>query len=552
MKKIIIYFHTLKYLKFTQLIHRILKKIKHPKVRFVEAICAEKIGCWVTQELYQQTFVSESNVCFLNHKGSVEHKADWNDSKEEKLWLYNLHYFDDLNSLGSNARRNLQIEWITKWIEDNPAANGGNGWEAYTLSLRIVNWVKAFHSGLDYDQKMLNSLAQQADYLSQDLEKHLLGNHYFVNLKALIFTGCFFNGKEADAWLKIALKDFEKELHEQVLQDGGNFELAPMYHAIMLVDLLDLLNLFNLYSDRIDAKLVAATKAHASKMIDWLAAMSHQDGKISFFNDSAFGIAPSNSAIYGYAKELGLALPEDKKQSVSDLVTHDFPDTGYISVKSGSFALIADLSEVGPSYQPGHAHADTLSFELSLFGERVFVNSGISEYGLSAERLRQRKSAAHNTVVVNGLDSSQVWSGFRVAKRANILKRVVEQPNGEAVSFAASHNGFKQQGINCIHRRSWSVLPQKITVVDRLIGDFENAIGYLHLHPDVEIVSYSNSEIKLSIVDRFICLSVIGADVNIETSSWHPEFGISLSSKKLCFKFKNNKMNIDFSWGLEC
>jgi hypothetical protein len=33
--------------------------------------------------------------------------------------------------------------------------------------------------------------------------------------------------------------------------------------------------------------------------------------------------------------------------------------------------LILDVAPVGPDYLPGHAHADTLSFELSLFGQRA-------------------------------------------------------------------------------------------------------------------------------------------------------------------------------------
>ena len=51
--------------------------------------------------------------------------------------------------------------------------------------------------------------------------------------------------------------------------------------------------------------------------------------------------------------------------------------------------VLCDIGRIGPDYLPGHAHADTLSFELSLAGERVIVNSGISEYGLSSERIRR-------------------------------------------------------------------------------------------------------------------------------------------------------------------
>ena len=87
--------------------------------------------------------------------------------------------------------------------------------------------------------------------------------------------------------------------------------------------------------------------------------------------------------------------------------------------------LIFDAAAVGASYIPGHAHADTLSFEMSIGIERVFVNTGTSEYGLTQNRINQRKTRSHNTVEVDGLDSSKVWSNFRVGNRASIFKQKI-------------------------------------------------------------------------------------------------------------------------------
>ena len=359
-----------------------------------------------------------------------------------------------------------------------------------------MNWVKAFLSGISTDQTILNSLAKQADFLSQDIERHILGNHLFVNAKALIFAGVFLEGNEAENWLQIGLNIYSKELDEQVLPDGGNFELTPMYHVIMLVDLIDLTNLWTTYPNKVNASVVEKTKQVATKMLGWLKIMSHNDGEISFFNDTAFGIAPKISVVLEYATKLGLYTHQAPPVYSEKLTLFNLQNSGYVSVKSTEYSLISDLAQVGPSYQPGHAHADTLSYEFSLDKQRVFVNSGISEYGLNEERLRQRKTAAHNTVVVNDLDSSQVWSGFRVAKRASILNRIVNRVVDNSVRFSAAHNGFKKQGVNCIHQRDWLAENRSITVTDKLIGSFKNAVGYLHLHPDIEIVNIIDEQIK--------------------------------------------------------
>jgi uncharacterized heparinase superfamily protein len=223
-------------------------------------------------------------------------------------------------------------------------------------------------------------------------------------------------------------------------------------------------------------------------------------------------------------------------------------DSGYVVTKSKEYSLIADLASVGPRYQPGHAHADTLSYEFSLGMQRVFVNSGISEYGLSGERLRQRGTSAHNTVVVNGLGSSQVWSGFRVAKRASILNKIVNSVADNSINFSAAHNGFSKQGVNCIHHRYWFADNDSVTVTDKVIGNYINAVGYLHLHPEIEVLRFSDEEVILTASDFNICIKISGAKVSIENTTWHPQFGVTIANKKLCFLFAKRTMSIAITW----
>ena len=538
------YFHTLKYLKLSQIFFRLQKKIIHPKCNMITGVLSKTDSVWVFHSLHFQKLFDGGNVSFLNKRGNITDASDWNDCHHEKLWLYNLHYFDDLVSHGFDNRRELQLKYISKWIQDNPAPLG-NGWEPYPTSLRICNWVKGFLSGLAIDQSILNSLAQQSDYLAQDLERHLLGNHLFVNAKALIFAGLYLDGKDAAKWLIVGIAIYQKELDEQILPDGGNFELSPMYHVIMIIDLLDLINVFNRYSSKIDSSIINKTKSTVVKMLGWLSIMSHDDGEISFFNDSCFGIAPKLSCVFEYAQKLGISAPISE---VSQLQLYNLKNSGYVSVKSVDFSLIADLSPIGPSYIPGHAHADALSFEFSLAGQRVFVNSGISQYGLSEERLRQRKTAAHNTVSVNNMDSSQVWSGFRVAKRADIGSRVVGRVINNSVSFSAEHNGFKKQGINCLHHRAWHVTDTSIRLIDTLKGTVSQAIGYLHLHPEITIISLADNVVELATVDYFIKLNIVGSHVSVNNTTWHPEFGVSVNSQKLCFEFLASSSSIEIKW----
>ncbi|MFT5816370.1 MAG: putative heparinase superfamily protein, partial [Psychroserpens sp.] len=332
------------------------------------------------------------------------------------------------------------------------------------------------------------------------------------------------------------------------LSDGGSFELTPMYHAIMLTDLLDLINLFNVFPSRVSYSVVELTKQTIIKMFGWLHIMSLGDDKVSFFNDSTFGIAPENNILRTYASKLGftvnqLEIPEEK------LIIHNLQNSGYVSVKTLNMSLIADLAPVGPSYIPGHAHADSLSFELSLGKSRIFVNSGTSLYGMSEERLRQRGTSAHNTLVLNDHNSSEVWSGFRVARRANIGNRVVGKvSNEQTVEFSAAHNGYKKQGINCIHHRTWKVTSTGCEVNDAIQGEFSSAVGALHLHPDIKVSFADSSKCIIHSSDHEIELELIGADLSIIDSTWHPGFGIVMASKKLILQYKQSRVTYKINW----
>src|SRR5690606_39267896 len=123
------------------------------------------------------------------------------------LWLYNLHYFDDLNALDASARMDWHRSLISRWIAHNPPTEG-NGWEPYTVSHRVANWIKWDLATARLDEQATESLALQVRWLSQRLEYHLPGSHLLANAKALIFGGLYFEGAEADAWLRLGRRLF--------------------------------------------------------------------------------------------------------------------------------------------------------------------------------------------------------------------------------------------------------------------------------------------------------------------------------------------------------
>ena len=539
------YWNTIRYLKLVQIFARLKLFLPSFNVHQVRkndlSIVANK---WIQQPMRSQRMLSENTFNFLNETHEIK-LGDWNNSKISKLWLYNLHYFDDLNAYDSSVRISWHHALINRWIVENSPFKG-NGWEPYPSSLRIVNWIKWSLNGNSIENDWANSLEIQARYLSVNIEKHLLGNHIIANAKALIFAGLFFQGKEANYWYNKGKKILKRELKEQVLSDGGNFELSTMYHSIFLEDMLDLINIHRTYNCEPPNELEKIIPI----MFNWLKAMCHPDGKISFFNDSAFGIASSVEEIESYGLRLNL-LKSSSDFNTKHRITN-LSSSGFTRVAFSDLVAIIDRSSVGPSYLPGHAHADTLSFELSLFGKRVIVNSGTSIYGNSKERQLQRSTESHSTVVVDKENSSEVWKGFRVARRAKVQNSKDDEHEG-IITLSASHNGYHRLNGKPTHSREWEFSNNFLVVYDLISGKGNHEIDVVFpLHPEVKVFDINEDMVILDIFGKKININFDGNGfLSLEKSSYYPEFGASIQNYQLHYRSTENlpiSVNTRISW----
>lgn len=543
------YWHTLRHLKPVQFYGRLWIKLYRPQLAAtpVTLPLRGRQGRWQQPAAREPSMVGPCSFRFLNHAHQLPSNDGWNDAALEKLWLYNLHYFDDLNAAGASNRTAWHLVLMQRWVAENPPAIG-NGWEPYPTSLRIVNWVKWALSGNALPEPCARSLVLQARWLQKRLEWHLLGNHLFANAKALVFVGLFFEGPEAQQWLTTGLRIIARELPEQVLSDGGNFERSPMYHAIFLEDLLDLVNAANVWTGQVDAALAESWRNVAGSMLVWLQGMAHPDGKIALFNDAAFGVAPTTQELTAYARRLALsANPADEGHGGPCFLTH-WPSSGYIRLENADAVALLDVAPVGPAYLPGHAHADTLSFELSVSGQRVVVNGGTSRYGLGPLRLRERETAAHSTVEVAKQSSSEVWGGFRVARRASPFDLQI-QDDAERMNIACSHDGYVRLAGQPVHRRAWTMMARSLLVTDTVVGGRHTAVARYILHPQISIVAAGPNTWELALPDgRSLNTEVLCGEAYLEPAHYAPEFGIVLPTQSLTVNLLAGKAQVEWSW----
>lgn len=538
------YWHTLRYLRPVQFYGRLWFRLYRPRPdpRPAPGLRLPN-GHWITPTPKPVSMLGPETFRFLNETRAVIGSSAWNDPGCDLLWRYNLHYFDDLNAADSPTRAVWHHAVLQRWVAENPPGVGP-GWEPYPTSLRIVNWIKWALAGHALPPECLHSLAAQTRWLCRRLEYHLLGNHLFANAKALVGAGSFFAGDEADQWRTRGRRLLAQELREQILPDGGHFERSPMYHAILLEDVLDLINLAGHYPETVDADTVGFYRQQATAMTHWLSVMGHPDGEISFFNDAAMGIAPTLAELVNYGQRLGL----DRAATLLTGLTV-LPDSGYIRLEAGPAVALLDVAPIGPDYLPGHAHADTLSFELSLFGQRVIVNGGTSRYGNSPERLAERGTAAHSTVQIDGADSSEVWGGFRVARRA----RPVGLRWGEEVDgcwLECAHDGYQRLPGRPRHFRRWRLGGDGLNIHDRISGDYRHAAARYHLHPAVRVELNADGrggDLQLP-GGAMMTFHLSPGPARLIPATWHPRFGASEANQCLEIPFNGPTTQLSVQW----
>ncbi len=539
-RKVLLYYHTLRYLRFTQVAARVWSRIYRPKPSLDAVPRLRTIqGNWQSGANRNRSLHGPDTFCFLNELHTIDSAGDWNNPGWQKLWLYHLHYFDDLNAESFEKRSEWNGRLIARWIRENPPTVG-IGWEPYPLSRRIVNWIKWALADQDLPRDFVHSIGVQTRALVRRLEFHLLGNHLFSNAKALVFAGLFFDGQEADRWMNTGISILEHELPVQILADGGHFERSPMYHSIVLEDLLDLVNVFSTYDRTCPPDWPDAVQ----RMRHWLSVMVHTDGEIGFFNDAALGIAPSPAALEEYAVRLGFTPGAAVEGNIAQL-----RESGYVRMQRGLGLVLLDAAPVGPDHLPGHAHADTLSFEMSLYGHRIVVNSGTSMYTDSAERRRQRGTPAHSTVTVNGKDSSEVWGVFRVARRAKPFDLRIDNA---AARVECAHDGYRRLAGHPIHRRAWEMGDTTLRIVDVIEdkGRINGAVARFHIHPAVGVVQGpAANEGKLQLAEgKSLKWRIEGGTSRIANGTYHPEFGTSIPNQCIEIQFDSSLCTMDFIW----
>jgi len=317
LNQVLRYYHTAKYLRWTQFKYRLIYLLKnkinvfntsHFSRKYLSSKNDLKLSHSIPSSLAWQ---GEKKFRLLNFEHQFENKIDWNFSKNGKLWTYNLNYFEFLHQSNFSKKEGLNL--IHDFIQNENQIK--DGMDSFPISLRVIFWIKFLIKNQIKEETIDESLQRQLQQLNSNLEYHLLGNHLLENGFGLLFGAIYFDD---NSLLEKAKEILFPQLEEQILLDGAHFELSPMYHQLMLFRILDSINLLQSNPSEKTNKLLLVFGKKAELMLSWLTQITWANGEIPQVNDTTSGIAPTTFELQAYAKRLGVKLV--KKNSKNPVI----------------------------------------------------------------------------------------------------------------------------------------------------------------------------------------------------------------------------------------
>ena len=376
----------------------------------------------------------------------------WEPAEVSQLWRYHLHYFEWAWALvgevdGADVFEELWRDW-----HRSAQPGRGDAWSPYAASLRawtMCGLHEYLVKGRSLEGDYRESLAVHAGYVLHNIELDVGGNHLMKNIKALLGLGVFLDD---DRLLQRGRKLLEREVRVQVLPDGGHYERSPSYHAQVLADLIDIHDLLDAAGDDGATQLVDPI----GRMARFLSAMVMPDRTVPLLRDCV-PVSPARLDALGIAREA-----EPPRLQV-------LPDSGYVIVRVGPFHAVLDVGQPCPRRLPAHAQADSLNWVLHVDDQPVIVDTGTSSYQDPAVRAYERSTAAHNTVEVDGENSTEVFGAFRAGRRARV-RLIQAADDGDTITVTAEHDGYRFLDGSPVHRRSWTISESGIEVRDSVDG----------------------------------------------------------------------------------
>lgn len=408
----------------------------------------------------------------------------WSDTAGSPVLRAAAHGFTwlrDLRALGTDAARARARQFVGDWMSStdlDPIASRPD-----VVGARLAAWLghyDFFAASADdgFRQRLMTRLVGDARNLAATLPAEELDARAFTALKGLIAAAVAI--PEQGAFLTRALRFLPQEIARQVLPDGCHAERSPAAQLSALQDLVEIRALLQAAQAQAPAALAHAVE----RMGPALRSMRHGDGGLALFNGAREDQAAFIELVLALAGRTGRSQPV-------------LSDGGFQRLQAGRTVLLVDCGRPPPAGVDRLSHAGTLSMELSVGRERLIVNCGATPAGGAQWRDASRATAAHSTLVVADMNSSEL-KDTGLGRQPEQVEAQRQEANG-AHWLEASHDGYKKP-FGAVHRRRLYMAEsgEDIRGEDALEAETPQAYALrFHLHPGVNASLQQDGETVL-------------------------------------------------------
>jgi len=453
----------------------------------------------------------------------INWEANGFDPKEPEYtpeWTYNLNRFGFWGTLGqaywANGDEKYAREFAAQmldWVRDQPPPvlgnpNTGPCWRTIEQGIRMAgSWMDAYHRFLGSPSltpeahcTFLKSFVDHARTLTRMTVEHPEhgGNWVTMECNGLAHVGVMFpEFKEAEQWRTVAYERLDQELDRQVYPDGAQKELTTGYHQVARSN-------FKAALDPAQRNGVPVPPGYLDKlkrMYQYNLRCMMPGGLLPPLNDSGMtDILGSLREAYGTwgDPEFLWGATQGKEGQPLDFTSCAFPWAGQYVMRSGWAQEARYLMfEAGP-YGTGHQHEDKLGLFLFAYGRPLLTEAGTYTYDNSKWRRYVLSTAAHNTIMVDGLGQHRGGLGETYEAKQPLARNWAAEPTfdwatglyadgyGPSVGPDGRALGREHDIKEVTHERTVIfVRPDYYVVIDRLLGQGQHRYeNVLHLDAD--------------------------------------------------------------------
>jgi hypothetical protein len=450
-------------------------------------------------------------------------KLVWEPNRHQHLVVLGRAY----RLSGDRRYAEKAVHEIEGWIRQCPFGMGMNWRSPLELAIRLINWVWTYElidgSGAVTSEHMARVLSVAYRHLwdiSRKYSRYSSANNHLVGEAAGVFIGStyFASLKHARMWQARSREILLREIIRQTHGDGGHRELAMGYHLFVLEFFL----LAGLVARNVGEEFPAAYWERLERMFEFVAAFAEGGEPLPMFNDCDDGYVLRLSEGRDRVRNLlGVGAVLFGRRDFKDLAAdsgeavywllgpegHEFfrrmdapraPDairsralagSGFYLLQSGALngsdrvSVAFDCGALGFGSIAAHGHADALSFTLRASGMDVFVDPGTYDYFTYPDwRNYFRSTRAHNTIVVDGCDQSEMLGPFLWGRRAS-ARCIRWEPKDDGGTVSGEHDGYARLADPVIHRRTIVLAGRvgEVVITDELIGEGQHTADQ-HFH----------------------------------------------------------------------